>query len=371
MLARTCLISFLGLALACGSSDGDLVGEVAAPVVYGADDRVEVFNHPDVELRRIAEQSIVALIPSFRMIRDPDGTYGLFTRALKDAQELCPGELFGNQPTAAACSGVLIDDDLVLTAGHCIDEVTPCDSYDYVFNYHLVEQDRLAVIRDADVYSCVRVVTQEAPEFIGRPPDFAIVQLDRPVEGAKSPVVIRPATPLNEQEPLAMIGFGSGLPAKIDSGGSVADPRASQLDFFVANVDAFQGHSGSATFDSQDRLAGILISGRAPDYVDSDDQSCKRVSVYENSEAGEIVHNVAPIVASLCDTGEGPEALCDPTACEGEPCGSSPLPSAGPGGFSAPSADCSASTHSTGLRSGWLGLALFVAVRRRFRPRAT
>jgi len=369
MRARVCLILFASLALACGSSEEGFVGEVTAPVVYGADDRVEVFNHPDVELRRIAEQSIVALIPSFRMIRDPDGTYGLFTQALENAQELCPGELFGNQPTAAVCSGVLIDDDLVLTAGHCIDAVTPCDSYDYVFNYHLVAQDRLAVIRDADVYSCTRVVSQEAPESI-LPPDFAIVQLDRPVEGAKSPVVIRPATPLIEQESLTMIGFGSGLPAKIDSGGSVADPRASELDYFVANVDAFQGHSGAATFDSQNRLAGILIRGLAPDYVaDSEDPSCNRVSVYEDSEAGEIIHNVAPIVASLCDAGEGAAALCDPTACEGEPCGSTPLPSDGPGGFPAPSADCSASTHSTGALSGWLGLALFVAVRR-FRPRA-
>lgn len=369
MLARTCLVLLFSLVLACGSSDGSVVGEVTAPVVYGADDRVEVYNHPDVELRRIAEQSIVALIPSFRMIREPDGTYSLFTESLQDAQDLCPGERFGNQPTAAACSGVLLDDDLVLTAGHCIDTVTPCDAYDYVFNYHLVEQDRLAEIRDEDVYSCVRVVSQESPEVIGQPPDFAIVQLDRPVEDSKSPVVIRPATPLSEQEPLAMIGFGSGLPAKIDSGGSVADPRASQLDFFVANVDAFQGHSGSATFDSQDRLAGILISGRAPDYVDSEDQSCKRVSVYEDSQAGEIIHNIAPIVASLCDDGEGAAELCDPKACGGEPCGSTPLPSAGPGDFPALSSDCSASTSSTSPLSGLLGLLLFVAARH-FRPRA-
>jgi hypothetical protein len=369
MHVRACLVLFSSLALACGSSDQGFVGEVTAPVVYGADDRVEVFNHPDVELRRIAEQSIVALIPSFRMSRETDGTYGLFTESLEDAQELCPGELFGNQPTAAACSGVLIDDDLVLTAGHCIDATTPCEIYNYVFNYHLVEPDRLAVIRDADVYSCTRVVSQDSPDVVGRPPDFAVVQLDRPVEGGKSPAVVRPATPLSEQESLTMIGFGSGLPAKIDSGGSVADPRASQLDFFFANVDAFQGHSGAATFDSQNRLAGILISGRAPDYVDSEDQSCKRVSVYEDSQAGEIIHNIAPIVASLCDDGEGVEALCDPQACEGQPCGSSPLPSPSPGGFPAPSSDCNASTDSTGLLSGWLGLLLFVAARR-FRPRA-
>jgi len=375
MLARASLIflfclPMFGLAMGCGSSEQVFAGELTAPVVYGSDDRVEVFNHPEPDLRRIARESIVALIPTFRIFREPDGTYALFTESLQDLQGLCTDELFGNQPTAATCSGVLIDDDLVLTAGHCVGSRMPCDGYAYVFNYHLDDPTHLAVIRDEDVYSCDRVVSEGMPLGSDHTPDFAIIKLDRPVEGAHAPVSVRPATPLDEQESLAMIGFGSGLPAKIDTGGAVADPRPDELDYFVANVDAFQGHSGSAIFDSQDRLAGILISGKAPDYVDSEDQSCKRVSVYENSEAGEIIHNVAPIVASLCDTGEGAEALCDPTACEGEPCGSSPLPSAGPGGLPAPSADCSASTHSTGLRSGWLGLALFVAVRRRFRLRA-
>ena len=81
-----------------------------------------------------------------------------------------------------------------------------------------------------------------------------------------------------------MIGFGSGLPAKIDTGGSVADPRTEQLDYFVANVDAFQGHSGSATFDSENRLAGILIGGRTPDYVTLEGESCQRVAAYQQGE---------------------------------------------------------------------------------------
>jgi hypothetical protein len=374
MRTRACLVLLFGFAMGCGSSEEVFVGELTASVVYGPDDRVEVYNHPDAELRSIAEESIVALIPSFRVSREPDGSYSLFTDSLKDLRQLCDDELFGNQPTAASCSGVLIDDDLVLTAGHCIDEHTPCDSYAYVFNYHLDEPNRLAVIRDEDVYSCARVVSQGTPEANDFTPDFAIVQLDRPVEGVQSSVSIRPATPLREQESLAMIGFGSGLPAKIDSGGEVADPRAERLDFFVANVDAFQGHSGSATFDSENRLAGILIGGRTPDYVTLEGESCARVTVFQDSEAGEVVHNIAPIVASLCADGWNADNLCDPKACDGEPCGALlPPPGApgGPGVVPAESSGCSASsTGSTGLMSGCLGLLLFVTARRFRRPAA-
>jgi hypothetical protein len=369
MRARACLILLFGIAMGCGSSEEVFAGELTAAVVYGADDRVEVFNHPDDELRRIAEDSIVALIPDFRISRDPDGTYGLFTESLKDLHGLCADELFGNQPTAASCSGVLIDDDLVLTAGHCIDAHIPCDAYAYVFDYYLDGPTHLAEIRDEDVYSCARVVSQGSPLGSDYTPDFAVVQLDRPVEGAHVPVAIRPATPLGEGESLAMIGFGSGLPAKIDSGGTVADPGADRLDVFVANVDAFQGHSGSATFDSENRLAGILIGGLTPDYVTLDGESCERVAVYENSQAAEVVHNIAPIVAALCDDGWGAAELCGPEACEGQPCGVTLPPSGGARPVPGDTTGCSASGGTTAFTSGWLGLLLFAAARR-FRRRA-
>lgn len=364
-------VLMLVAAAGCGSSEQLVTGELTAPVVYGTDDRVEVFNHPDPNLRRIAEESIVALVPAFRVSYDEDsGLYGLFTPLLKDVRGLCDDELFGNQPTAAVCSGVLIGDDLVLTAGHCIDEQTPCENYAYVFNYRLDDPNRLAPIREEDVYSCAEVVSHGSPRGTSLTPDYAVIQLDRPVTGGHVPVPIRPATPLDLQEPVAMIGFGSGLPAKIDSGGSVADPRADRLDFFVANVDAFAGHSGSATFDSEGRLAGILIGGRTPDYVTLEGETCGRVSVYDDSQAGEVVHNIAPIVAGLCEDGWGEEDLCDPKACEGEPCGFMPPPTDGGNGV-VPSegSACSASTRSPGFVAGVAGLLLFV-VARRFRRRA-
>ena len=248
----------------------------------------------------------------------------------------------------------------MLTAGHCVDSSSSCESYAYVFNYLYDQPGSLATIRDEDVYSCERVVAEGSALAGQYTPDFALVQLDRPVEGARSPALIRPATALSQQERLAMIGFGSGLPAKIDSGASVADPRAGTLDYFVANLDAFQGHSGSATFDSENRLAGILIGGRTPDYVETAPGSCYRVSVYDDFEAGELVHNIAPIVASLCDQGWDSDLLCDPNACDGEPCGSTPLPSTPPGTYPAESAGCSVSPSAASSPIAALALLFFV-----------
>ena len=64
MRMRACLTFLFSLAMACGSPDAGFVGELTAPVVYGSDDRLEVFEEPDADLRRIADESIVALIPT-------------------------------------------------------------------------------------------------------------------------------------------------------------------------------------------------------------------------------------------------------------------------------------------------------------------
>lgn len=365
MLARVSLLFSLILAIGCGSSEEVFVGDLTAPVIYGTDDRVEVFDHPDPELQLIARESIVALMPTWRLNREPSGIYSITAVSLKDERGLCDDEPFGNQPVAASCSGVLIDDDLVLTAGHCISEQRPCDSFSYVFDYYLDEPSRLAAIEDEDVYACRRVVLEQDAWAADLTPDFAVVQLDRPVEGSHGPAAIRPASPLERGEPLTIIGFGSGLPAKIDSGGSVADPRAEQFDFFVANLDAFEGHSGSATFDSDNRLAGILLGGRVPDYVTSEEEGCARANVFEDSEAGEIVHSIAPIVAALCDGAWESESLCDPTACDGEPCGRPSRPSKDGSGVVPAASGCSAATASPGFGAFWLLLSLLVARRLR------
>ncbi len=310
---------FVGVLLAgCGAGEPDQdVGSATASVVYGEDDRREVFQHPSELMRTRALQSSLSLISLTNLVGQPDGSFELSAPTLEQAVGVCSDERFASQLTAARCSAVLVDDDLVLTAGHCLINEEQCQNIGFVFDYRVEQSGLLATINADDVYQCARLVVREQAPAFDNTPDFAIVQLDRPVAGGKVPAPIR-LTAVASDEPLTMIGHGTGLPAKIDSGATVANPRETELDFFTANLDAFGGHSGSPVFDDAGDLVGILVAGREPDYVVPQGESCFRVNVFDDFQADEAVHYVGLAVDGLCDSGWQSDALCG--ECVGPDC---------------------------------------------------
>src|SRR4051812_39301800 len=94
-------------------SENDALRSNEAPVVYGSDDRMDVYAHPDGVLRARAKGSTVALMhPNNLDQADPQNVKLVGSQTLKQAYNLCDGERFPDDPTAAFCSGTLIDDDL-------------------------------------------------------------------------------------------------------------------------------------------------------------------------------------------------------------------------------------------------------------------
>jgi hypothetical protein len=72
--------------------------------------------------------------------------------------------------------------------------------------------------------------------------DYAIVRLDRPVTPRFTPAPIRPGNAaMSVGASVAVIGSGSGIPFKIDTGGEVRTGREDTLDYFKANTDTFEG----------------------------------------------------------------------------------------------------------------------------------
>ncbi|KFE62680.1 trypsin domain protein [Hyalangium minutum] len=276
------------------------VGESQKPVVYGTDNRTDVYAHTDVTLRARAQQSTVALMrPSAINTSSPNNvTFSAST--LQSAFNLCTNQRFLTDPTPAFCSGTLIDDDLVLTAGHCITSSSDCSNTRFVFNFYRPAAGALQTVTTADIFSCQSIVARQQAVVNGQNLDFAVVRLDRAAAPRFTPAPIRAgnsALPVGTS--ITVIGSGSGIPFKIDAGGTVRDARAATLDYFIANTDTFGGNSGSGVYENSGyTVAGILVRGET-DYVTSG--SCRVVNVCtETGCRGEDITYVRPAINAYC-----------------------------------------------------------------------
>ncbi len=236
-------------------------------VVYGDDDRFDLYQVEDPSLVAAAA-STAALVLRDNLVDNGDGTYTLSGLSLANADGLCPGEPFGDQPTPAFCSGFLVAPQIIATAGHCID--LDCARVAVVFGFQMLDaRTPVTVVPASDVYFCSDLIGRETQTDF----DWGLWVLDRAVAD-RDPLRIRRQGQVRRGQELVMIGYPSGLPVKVAGGASVRSLSGS--DAFIANLDAFQGNSGSAVFDRQTLIIeGILYAGEE-DYVDSGE--CQRVN---------------------------------------------------------------------------------------------
>ncbi len=258
---QTLLILCFTLFLACA---GDLkeaeqsVGAEENSVIYGADNRQDLYAHPDAEWRSLARRSIAVMVANYRINSSDPSNIRIPADTLGRDYDLCSDQRFRNQPTAGECSGTLVADDLILTAGHCINSRS-CGDYSFVFDYLYEAQGRLARIDEDEVYGCRQIV---AHQLQSAGVDFALVRLDRPVTGPHSPAPVRQEmSALREGDEVVLMGFPNGIPLKIARGGRVNNNRSRSLDYFEATVDAFGGNSGSGIFNNSGELVGVLVRG--------------------------------------------------------------------------------------------------------------
>ena len=289
-------------------------------VVYGTDDRRDYYDSSNETLRQLTRESIVALINPWTIDASDPEHVQFAGPTLAESHQLCEGERFGEQPTAAFCSGTLIDDDLVLTAGHCVNPAnTDCAAeVRFVFNYYLDSATSLAPITTADIYGCQEVVAFAQGNVGVQTLDFAVVKLDRPVSAQRRPASVNVnSSAVAQRTSVSIIGMGSGIPAKLDDGGKVIDPRSSVRDFFTASTDSFGGNSGSGVFDSAGRVVGILVRG-SRDYTNLGNCNVVNTLPDVGSGEGEAVTYVARAIDQLCQSGWPSERLCNAAASCGD-----------------------------------------------------
>jgi hypothetical protein len=343
----------LALALTASCAPGDEPSSASSGLIYGADDRIEYHQAPPGEVRTVMGEAIVALVPKANLVVER-GKVHIAAPSWREQVGLCPGERFGEQPAAAFCSGVLLDSELVLTAGHCL-RLFALERFVVVFGYHYGSPGMLAVDDVVDV-GAILVEALDSPGTQSRM-DFAWLRLARPPRAPHRPAALFAQTPpLTVGDPVSFIGAGGGIPLKLDPGGRARDLRLDSGDFFLADTDSTGGASGGALLDRDGHLLGILAKGGSDFTVTA--AGCRSLNHQPDGARAEEEFTYAHhALAALCQADPGASTLCR-SDCE-TPCRA----------LAAPDGGCAMGGSSNrGLDVGAVsGLALLISCLRRSR----
>jgi len=252
-------------------------------VVHGHDGRVDTFHLRGTVWEDLS-RSVAMQIKNSDMISIDEVSTKLLGVSLSKSQKLalCPDELFNTQITVGQCSGFLVSDNHIVTAGHCILSQADCDNMSWVFDYELKYAEDLdyTVVPSKNIFQCKKIISQHVNfDSLRDQLDFALIQLDHPVINRR-PLTVRLEGKIENNAPLAVIGHPDGMPKKFADGAKVMENDDEV--FFSTNLDTFHVNSGSPVFNFETGVVeGILVRG-ALDYVFDAASNCSRVNTIFN-----------------------------------------------------------------------------------------
>lgn len=250
----------------------------ASAAIFGADNRMPVL--PNTPFKEVQRATAVGVIWSL-LNEEPNGKISV---AAEIDGGYCPEERLQNLPSIAyGCTAFLIGPDLLLTAGHCSVNVgvveheteTYCKTYRWMFDYAPDANGKTKTSGiDADkIYNCKETIFAASEEHAPYR-DFAIIRLDRKVEG-RTPLKLN-FDPVKPQEVLSVVGYPFGTPATVSTNGRVLrnDPAFQKI---VTTLDVFEGNSGSPVLNARKEVVGILVGGFPSANTFKDEKrSCRR-----------------------------------------------------------------------------------------------
>jgi V8-like Glu-specific endopeptidase/subtilisin-like proprotein convertase family protein len=270
-----------------------------SPVIYGDDNRVDLFRLNQIENHLSIQTKAVALLVDKAKISEINGEpdfIRLNSSTLHQESNICLSEPFAKQPVAGFCTGFLLDDDILVTAGHCIDNIDHCKktliTFGFAYSTHLSDPTK---IRKDDVYECSELILKERDRRTKV--DFAIIRLNRLVKNRPHLNVNLYSPELNSGDKLTILGHPNGLPLKIAFGpDSEVRKNSPENLYFVATLDSYLGNSGSPVLNSTTGfLEGVLVRGEK-DYEFSENECFISKKCSHNDCRGEDVMKINEVI---------------------------------------------------------------------------
>jgi hypothetical protein len=242
----------------------------ASATIYGDDSFIDVLLTKDAKI--INASRAVAVHVSRAGFHSGHAQW----RNLGDSM-ICPNERFVKQPLIGGfCTAFLVAPDILLTASHCLSNIT-CAQSQWVFDVTVNSEDQDDISVDADkVYGCKELIKSSYSNKL----DYALVRLDRAVEDDRKPLTLNPNLKITVGQELLTISSPRGLPLKASKG---QVRSVDQKNYFTSNLDEMSGSSGAPVFDSASmEVVGIVAAGDSDYTTLFDPVFCNAFSHNEN-----------------------------------------------------------------------------------------
>lgn len=254
-------------------------------VIYGKDNRLDIYRISKKEILANADATVSLWNKTdLFQVKDSKSTI-LLTTPFGLGMYLCKDEPFWNQVTGPHCSGFLVGEDIVVTAGHCIKTKEEMLQKAFVFGFKMTNASTpVNKVSVDNVYYPVEIISR----VLTSGADYCVVRLDRKVKGVKPMVLAKENAKVGDS--IYVLGHPSGLPLKYADDAKVISVTTT---YFSASLDTYGGNSGSPVFNNNHEVVGILVGG-ATDYIYDIDRKCVCSNTKPNeSNTGEDVTNIS------------------------------------------------------------------------------